>query len=101
MQPWFASGATNGILIISDVSSFTQRLRLKMRGGCTSLRFLPGTALLAVGTAKGVVTIIDSRDGTMKTELEGHAGPIFDTWSKGSVLWTCGDDALCRKYLMK
>jgi hypothetical protein len=69
-----------------------------MRGGCTSLHFLDGTALLAVSTSKGVVTIVDARDGSVKAHFEGHAGPIFDTWAKDKVLWTCGDDAVCRKY---
>jgi WD40 repeat protein len=99
-QPWFASGATNGVLVICDTSSFSVRLRIHLRGGCTALQFVPGTALLVAGTANGWVTVIDARDGAVKSERAGHAGPIFNVCVGGDAqsVWTAGDDAVCRKF---
>jgi len=89
------------VLVVSDVSSFTQRLRVRLRGGCSALRFLPGSALLAACSARGVVVVVDARDGAVRATFEGHAGPVFDVAWVGRALWTAGADGKCRKYLVE
>lgn len=97
-QPWFASGATNGVVVVSDLSSFSVRLRLRLRGGCTALRFAPASALLLCATSNGWLQVFDARDGALKLERSGHAGPIYDIGVSGATVWTAGDDAVCRKF---
>ena len=67
---------------------------------CTPVVPLPGSALLAVGTAAGLVVVIDVRDGATKAELTGTAGAVYDTFAAGGALWAAGDDALVRKYVL-
>jgi hypothetical protein len=98
VQPWLATGATNGVLIISDLSAFTVRLRLRLRGGVTALRFVPRSALLVAASANGFVTVFDVRDGSIKAEHTGHAGPVFDIVCAGAAAWTAGDDGVCRQF---
>ena len=86
------------MLVICDTSSFSIRLRIHLRGGCTALQFVPGTALLVAGTANGWVTVIDARDGSIKSERAGHAGPIFNVCTDEKYVWTAGDDSVCRKF---
>lgn len=100
VQPWLATGATNGCLTITDLGASATRHRLRLAGGIIKLRWLPGSALLLASTTVGVVVLLDARDGTVKAELTGHAGMVYDAWTDGLVAVTAGDDGSSRVFVL-
>ncbi len=103
MQPWLASGATNGSVVISDLASNTSRHRLSVggggrRGGVVKLAWLPGSPVLAVATSHGLLRLLDARDGSVRASYTGHVGMVLDFWTNGKELVSAGDDGVVRVY---
>jgi len=101
VQPWLASGATNGSVVISDLASNTSRHRLSVGsggrgGGVVKVSWLPGSPLLAIATSHGLLRLVDGRDGSVRADLTGHVGMVLDFWTNGKELVSAGDDGVVR-----
>ena len=105
VQPWLASGATNGSVIISDVAANVTRHRVSVGaggrgGGVVKLCWLPNSPLLAVATSHGLVRVIDARDASVRASFTGHVGIVMDLWTDGKEVVTTGDDGVARVYAL-
>jgi ribosome assembly protein SQT1 len=68
----------------------------------TRVAFLPGSPMLAVATADGLVAVYDARDGTRAAALTGHQGAVLDmAVGGGGAVVTAGDDGVCRVFTVR
>lgn len=85
--------ASNGLLKIWNAST-TNCLRTFDCGYALSIKFLPGSSLIVIGTRAGEIELYDLASSTLLESIQGHEGAIWslDISSDGKFLVTGSAD---------
>eukprot|EP01104_Vermistella_antarctica_P004159 TRINITY_DN14666_c0_g1_i1.p1 TRINITY_DN14666_c0_g1~~TRINITY_DN14666_c0_g1_i1.p1 ORF type:complete len:421 (+),score=71.71 TRINITY_DN14666_c0_g1_i1:28-1290(+) len=95
-----ATGATDGSIVVWDVTTLQSRITVKHEMSIVKLLWHPEQPVLYSCSVDGTVSLWDGRGGSLVKSLSGHTAPIFDfaIARNGSLVVSASEDTTCRVF---
>jgi angio-associated migratory cell protein len=104
VQQWVATGATDGTVIVWDLTTGAARHTFQHDEAIVKLKWIPKSTMIVVSVANGEVIAWDARDGRQVKKDTGTKGIILDfdifTSPSEAIIAVAGDDAVARLYIL-